>query len=281
MLRLKVFVDEARGDYWKASAQDRAAYDFLWDRKNDEPGKTIYERLKPFYVERDLLRLEPDGPTVESFFDFWGTEGRPLSTEEQAQSAHLINEAEKRLSIRITGLVRDLFTYDNGGYTDYVNYPATPWSPLALPPAEFWDNWSNPFAANKLVSVQHWKSANTFFSERAEYLAGKEIETEHAWITSLPGLDRLIVLAASESKSRDTWTLFCLDFRGAGEPGAILLHEKEPFGGPLEVLQSWPSFERMFHRLRRFELREIDGVVRWRERVVEILDKGEWRAPRG
>jgi hypothetical protein len=281
LLRLQVLVQEARDDYWKASAQDRDAYEFLWNEKFDEPGKSIHKRLKPFYLKSDPVRLEQDGATVGSFFDFWGEEGRPRPAGDQVTGSRLIDEAEHRLGIRVSGLLRDLFTYDNGGYTDYVNYPLTPWAQLATPPSEFRNNWFNPFASDMLVSVQHWKSVDTFFAESSARLAEMGIEAKRGWSTSLPGLDRLIVLTASESKGTSAWTLFCLDFRQPGEPGAMLLHENEPFGGTLHVIESWPSFERLFRRLRRFELQELDGIVRWRDRVVEILDGDRWRAPRG
>ncbi|GEM_PF-1574479 len=280
LLRLRVFVDEARNDYWNASAQDFDARNFMWGKAFDQPGKLIRDKLEHSRTVWDIDRLEPQGPTAETFFNFWGAQRQTGSPETLSANTALIDDAERRLGIAIGGQLRAAFTQDNGGYTDFCNYPRQPWAPLTLSPGAYQDNWFNPFHSGLIVSVQHWRSATDFLAEREANLVEVEAENKR-WRDSQQGLDRLIAICASERKGNGAWTLFCLDYRNAPEPGAVVIAEAEPFGGPLEVLEQWPDFERFFQRLRRFEMLEIDGVVRWRNRVVEILDNGRWRAPRG
>jgi hypothetical protein len=271
-LRLDTYLSEARQNFWDRSGKDVDARNAMWSARfalvDDaiRDGLLSAERATPCHVE-----LEPEGPKAENFFGI-SRPGHDASPSKTPKYADRVGAAEKRLGIQLPDIMRTTYAYDNGGHTEFVYQFMAGEQGMA--------SYYSILDDYLFASSQYWTSLDAMISENRAEQQARGFCLENQWRDSITGLDRLIVLSRQDNSRTSINTYFCLDYRDTGDPAVIEVTEVEPFGGPLRVARTWTNFEDFFNRCRRAKLVEIDGVVRKRGLfIVEILDKGVWRAP--
>ncbi|MEB2842976.1 hypothetical protein GAO09_27450 [Rhizobiales bacterium RZME27] len=292
-LRLNILLSEARSAYWARSEKDFDDRNFMWSEEifaTDRSIRAQTETLRP--MDEIPAILETTEPTVESFFDSHCRPPSTLDEESRKRRIDLIDAAEKRLGIAINGTLRALFAHCNGGTTDFYLHPRFPWSRVDYTNVEnhpddghkyspFYTEWQWVFDDQTIASVQHWQSVESFMAEEIDRYQREDYIVDLTWREKMAGLDRLIILCMQENSRTWDINMTCLDFRRGPLPGLVIL-AADKTGEHFEIRQSWPSFETLFGRLRRWSIREIDGAVRKRgPTYVEIFDEGRWRMPYG
>lgn len=292
-LRLYILLFEARSAYWARSEKDFEDRNSMWSEEIFATDRAIRTRMDTLHPKEAFpLVLETTEPTIESFFDSHCRPPETLDEESRQRRIVQIDEAEQRLGIPITGTLRALFSHCNGGTTDFYLHPGSPWARLDYTHVEnhpddghehspFHTEWQWVFDDLTIASVQHWQSIESFMAEEIERNQSKGYTVDLSWREKLPGLDRLIILCMDENKRTLDLNMTCLDYRRGSRPGLVIL-DADSSGYYFKIQESWPSFETLFTRLRRWPIREIDGAVRRRgPTTVEIFDEGRWRMPYG
>lgn len=292
-LRLDILLSEARSAYWARSEKDFEDRNFMWSEEifvTDRSIRARVEMLQP-KVSAPVV-LETTEPTIETFFDSHCRPPATLDDESRQQRIELIDAAEKRLGISISGTLRDLFSNCNGGTTDFHLHPRLPWPRLDYTNVEnhpddgheyspFYTEWQWVFDDRTIASVQHWQSIEGFMAAEIDRYQREEYIVDLTWRDKMAGLDRLIILCMQENDRTWDLNMTCLDYRRGPVPGLVIL-DADKTGEHFKIRESWPSFDTLFTRLRRWPIREIDGAVRKRgPTIVEIFDEGRWRMPYG
>ncbi|MFF8798741.1 MULTISPECIES: SMI1/KNR4 family protein [unclassified Methylobacterium] len=196
------------------------------------------------------LLIDPDGPTVDSFFEADGRAGDWTAGAEAA-----IGAAEARLGVRLPEALKALYRRRNGGATDFFLATDSPDAPLefegdaALREAD--DLWRTVLPGFDLAALERLESLGAIGD-------GIDFGSEEAsWRAALHGIDRLIALSNHGS---DFW--LCLDYAdAASEPSVVLFDAVSPDGGPGRITFRRPDFAGFFAGLRRHGVTVEDGVA--------------------
>ena len=195
------------------------------------------------------LLIDPDGPTVDSFFE---ADERAWDWTAKAEAA--IGAAEARLGVKLPETLKALYRRRNGGMTDYFLATDSPDAPLefegdeAVREAD--DLWRTVLPGFDLAALERLESLGAI---------GDGIDLgseEESWRAALPEIDRLIALSNHGS---DLW--LCLDYaEAASEPSVVLFDATAP-DRPGRITFRRPDFARFFAGLRRHGVTIEDGVA--------------------
>lgn len=195
------------------------------------------------------LLIDPDGPTVDSFFEADRQAGDWMARAEAA-----IGAAEARLGVRLPETLRALYRRRNGGVTDYFLATDSPGAPLefegdeAVRAAD--ELWQTVLPGFDLAGLERLESLGAI-SDGIDF--GSE---EASWRAALPEIDRLIALSNHGS---DLW--LCLDYaEAASEPSVVLFDATAP-DRPGRITFRRPDFACFFAGLRRHGVTIEAGVA--------------------
>ncbi|MCJ2030337.1 SMI1/KNR4 family protein [Methylobacterium sp. J-043] len=195
------------------------------------------------------LVIDPDGPTVATFF-----EADTPAADWAAGAEAAIGGAEARLGMRLPETLRALYRRRNGGATDFFLATDTPDAPLefegdaAVREAD--EVWRTVLPGFDLAALERLESLGAV-SDGTDF--GSE---EESWRAVLPEIDRLIALSNHGS---DLW--LCLDYADAAFEPSVVLFEAIAPDGPGRITFRRPDFARFFDGLRRHGITVEDGVA--------------------
>ncbi|KQQ29289.1 hypothetical protein ASF53_18785 [Methylobacterium sp. Leaf123] len=195
------------------------------------------------------LVIDPDGPTVDSFF-----EAETLAGDWTGRAEAAIGAAEARLGVRLPETLKALYRQRNGGVTDYFLATDSPDAPLefegdeALRGAD--DLWLTVLPGFDLAALERLESLGAI-SDGIDF--GSD---EDSWRTALPEIDRLIALSNHGS---DLW--LCLDYADAAPEPSVVLFDAIAPDRPGRITFRRPDFARFFAGLRRHGITVEDGIA--------------------
>ncbi|WP_232629061.1 SMI1/KNR4 family protein [Methylobacterium sp. Leaf118] len=220
--------------------------------------EAVHDRLTArFVVLRDripepepLVLIDPDGPTLASFFT------APAAADGTAEAEAAIQAAETRLGVTLPATLKDLYRRRNDGATNFVLATESADAPLRF------EGDDAVRAADAL-----WQTVLPGFGlvaqERLETLGairdGIDFggDEDKSWRAVLPGIDRLIPISAHGSD-----LFLCLnDVAPSAGPSVVLFDATATDGGPGRITFRCPDFACFCAGLRRPGITVEDGVA--------------------
>ncbi|AWI89685.1 hypothetical protein C0214_16315 [Methylobacterium sp. DM1] len=196
------------------------------------------------------LVIEPDGPTLDSFFEPGGPDAVWAAGAETA-----IRTAEARLGVTLPETLRALYRRRNGGATDFFLATDVPDAPLAFGGdagvREADEVWRTVLPGFGLTALERLESLGAIAN-------GIDFGSdEESWRAALPEIDRMIPISHHGS---DLW--LCLTYADPDpEPSVVLFDATAPNGGPGRTTFRRPDFADFFAGLRRYGVTAEDGVA--------------------
>ncbi|GAA0244630.1 hypothetical protein LNAOJCKE_0755 [Methylorubrum aminovorans] len=198
---------------------------------------------------KPLLLIDPEPPTVETFF-----EGAAPVVDGAAEPEAAIRAVETRLGVSLPATLRALYRRRNGGPTDFFLATDVADAPLR-------------FEGDEAVSEAHelWRTVLPGFGlialERLEPLGaisdGIDFGSEdESWRAALPGIDRLIPIS---HHGFDLW--LCLDYADAVPEPSVVLFDATSFERSGDITFRRPDFSTFFAGLRWHGITVEDGVA--------------------
>ncbi|KDR87655.1 hypothetical protein L905_19360 [Agrobacterium sp. TS43] len=215
----------------------------------------------------ERIVIERDGPVTATFFyaRHYLNKDQPWDDTVAQQTIQL---TEERLGIEFPRSLRDLYTLQNGGHTDFYLS-----STEKTPPYEFggsshadiddaYDIWFSALPGMDITPLQSLQTLGSF-SDTIDFG-----EVDDAWRSYIPGIDRLIPISSHGS---DTW--LCLDYRkGSTAPKVVLFDDtKGERSGKNMFAYEAPDFASFFAGLRRHAITIENGL---RMRGLRALAEG-------
>lgn len=278
--RLQRLADEAWTDLWQGFATSD------WERMNTQPLRErlntlketarlrflAYRQARGAVAEDERIVLDPQPPTLENFFyaRHYSQKRSPVAGVDELAAA--VAHTERRLDIRLPELLRQLYLRQNGGHTDFENFPKSPEAAHVFADHDaMFAQWDHPFPGQgvnpleKLCTIGELSDGISFGAD-----------DENPWREKVPEVDRLIVVNGHGSD-----IFLCLDYRGGVREPRIARLDDTRWDATLKCVFECSDFATLFAGLRREAVKTIDGVLRQRGmRTVELLVDGQWRPTR-
>lgn len=219
--------------------------------------ETAHARLTERFVAlRDLVAqpeprvlVDPDGPTVDTFFE---ADVPDPDWVERAEGA--IGAAEARLGVRLPEPLRALYRRRNGGATDFFLAADVADAPLAAEGEAavraFDDIWRTVLPGFGLTELDRLETLGVI-GDGIDF--GGE---EESWRAMLPGIDRLVPISNHGS---DLW--LCLDYAREGSEPSVFLFDATSPDGSVRAGFRRSNFASFFRGLRRHDVTVEDGVA--------------------